>query len=381
MKESVRLGRIAGIDVGINWSVFLTLFIIVSGLASGRFPLLYPDLDSSAYIVAGVVAGVVFLLSLLAHEVSHALVARGNGVNVDGITLWMFGGVARLHGEPDNPAAELRISAVGPAVSLSLAAVFFAVAVVLGALATPDLIVGVFTWLAIINAVLAVFNLMPAAPLDGGRVLRAFLWKRHGDRSRASVTAARAGRAFGWLLVALGLLQVVLGVGFGGLWMALIGWFITMAAGAEEQQARLRHSLGDVRVGDVMTRDPASVPGNLTVTEFIDEHLFRNRFSAFPLVENGDRPVGLITLNRITQVPADRRHDTRLNEVACMGDDVPTARSQEQLVELLPRLAECSDGRAIVVENGRLVGIVSRTDVARHVEVADLGGLYQPEHV
>lgn len=381
MRESLRLGRIGGVPVGVNWSVLVILFVIVSGLAAGRFPLLYPDLHGSAYVVAGIVAGVVFLLSLLAHEVSHAVVARRNGVEVDGITLWMLGGVARLRGEARNPGADLRISAVGPLVSLVLAAAFFAITLALDAAAAPGIVVGVFRWLAIINAVLAVFNLMPAAPLDGGRILRAFLWRRHGDQFRASVTATRAGSTFGWLLVALGLVQVVIGVGFGGLWLALIGWFITMSAGAEEQQARLRHALADVRVADVMTPDPASVPATLTVAEFVDRHLFRNRFSAFPLVENGERPVGLITLNRIKQVPPERRNETRLKDVACLGEDLVTAGSDEQLVDVLPRLAACSDGRAIVVEGDRLVGIVSPTDIARHVELADLGSLRRLEHV
>ncbi len=377
----MRLGRIRGIPVGINWSVLLILFLIVSGLSGGRFPLLYPDVSGTAYILAGVAAGVAFLLSLLAHEVAHALVARRSGVEVDGITLWMFGGVARLRGEPDDAGAELRISAVGPLVSLTLAAAFFVITLALDAAGAQGIAVGVFRWLAIINGVLAVFNLMPAAPLDGGRILRAFLWKRHGDRFRASLTATRAGSAFGWLLVGLGLLQFVIGAGLGGLWLVLIGWFITMAAGVEEQQARLRRALTDVRVADVMTPSPTSVPATITVAEFIDEHLFRNRFSAYPLVENGDRAVGLITLNRIKQVPPERRSVTKLKEVGCVGDDLVTARSDEQLVDVLPRLGTCSDGRAIVVDDDRLVGIVSPTDIARYVEVADVGSLRTPQHV
>lgn len=168
MNESVRLGRIAGVDVGVNWTVFVIFLLITFGLAAGRFPQEHPGLEPTAYVVAGVVAGLVFMASILAHEVSHAVVAQRNGVDVDGIVLWLFGGVARLRGEPGDPGAEIRVAGVGPLVSVGLGAAFGAVAVLLGGLGAPGITVGVFAWLAVINVVLAVFNLVPAAPLDGG---------------------------------------------------------------------------------------------------------------------------------------------------------------------------------------------------------------------
>src|SRR5690606_17685310 len=166
---------------------------------------------------------------------------------VEGITLWMFGGVARLHGEAADPGADLRIAGVGPLVSLVLAGLFGAIGLALDAVA-EGLVVGIFWWLALINLILAVFNMMPAAPLDGGRVLRSFLWRRGGDRYEASMTAARAGRGFGWFLVALGFLQFVAGAGLAGLWLVLIGWFLTTVARAEEEHARVSGALSGVRV-------------------------------------------------------------------------------------------------------------------------------------
>lgn len=381
MNESVRLGRIAGVDVGVNWTVFVIFLLITFGLAAGRFPQEHPGLEPTAYVVAGVVAGLVFLASILAHEVSHAVVAQRNGVDVDGIVLWLFGGVARLRGEPGDPGAEIRVAGVGPLVSVGLGAAFGAVAVLLGGLGAPGITVGVFAWLAVINVVLAVFNLVPAAPLDGGRILRGVLWKRRGDRLGASVTAARAGRAFGWLLVVLGLLDFVAGAGGGGLWLVLVGWFLTNAAGAEEHHAQVRHALGDVRVDQVMTAQPVVVPSDLPVSRLIDDHVFSSRYSSFPLVDRTGRPAGLVTLNRVKQVPADRRGTTTVADIACPLDAVAVARPDESLADLLPRLAGCSDGRALVLDGERLVGIVSPTDVAHQLEVADLRDARRPQHV
>ncbi len=204
MNETLRLGEISGVRVGVNWSVLVIFLLIVFGLAAGRFPAESPGLPSAAYIAAALAAAVAFLLSLLTHEIAHAVVARRSGVEVHGITLWLFGGVARLGGEARDPATELRIAGVGPLTSLVLAGVFAAAGALAAVLDAQALVVGAFRWLAAINVALAVFNLMPAAPLDGGRILRAFLWWRRGDRVSAAVTSARAGKAFGFLLVGLG---------------------------------------------------------------------------------------------------------------------------------------------------------------------------------
>ncbi|MDP8928907.1 MAG: site-2 protease family protein, partial [Actinomycetota bacterium] len=359
MKETLRLGEIAGVRVGVNWSVLVIFFLIALGLAAGRFPAESPGLSSAAYIAAGLVAAVVFLVSLLAHEIAHAVVARRSGVEVHGITLWLFGGVARLGGEAKDPAAELRIAGVGPLMSLVLAGVFAAIAGVAAAVDAPGIVVGTLRWLAVINVALAVFNLMPAAPLDGGRILRGFLWWRRGDRVSAAVTSARAGKVFGFLLVGLGLLGFVSTVSFGGLWLVLIGWFIISAASAEERHAQMRGALVDVDVGDVMTPEPVTVAPGLTVEEFLERYAFRYRHASFPLVDEAGRLAGLVTLNRVKDLPPTRRGTTHVSEIACPPAEVPTAEPDEPLAELLPRLNACADGRAIVVTDSRIVGIVS----------------------
>jgi Zn-dependent protease/CBS domain-containing protein len=367
MRASFRLGRVAGVPVGVNWSVVVIFLLIAGALSANLFPRSYPGHSAVAYVAAGLAAAVVFFLGLLAHEVAHAVVAKRNGIDVEGITLWLFGGVSELKGEARDPGAELRISGVGPLVSLLIGLFFGAIAVLLALAGANGLLLGALSWLAGINVLLAIFNILPAAPLDGGRLLRAAVWKATGDRTKGAVVAARAGWVLGIVLIGLGLWRFLAGAGFGGLWLALIGWFLIGAAGQEERQARMGSALRGVRVGDVMTPQPQTASGDMTVADFVDHYLFAYRHSALPLTEQG-RPVGLVTLDRVRGIPPDRRASTTLGEVACRADDLVLARPDEQLNDLLPRLSECADGRALVVTQEQLIGIVSPSDISRAVQ-------------
>jgi Zn-dependent protease/CBS domain-containing protein len=374
MSATFRLGRIAGVPVGVNWSVLVIFALIAWGLAAERFPATYPDRPAAAYAAAGVGAAVAFFAGLLAHEVAHAVVARRNGLAVDSITLWLFGGVARLGGQAPDPGAELRIAGIGPLVSLAVGVVFGGVAAAVGLLSGTGLAFGALAWLAGINVALAAFNVIPAAPLDGGRLLRAGLWRWRGDRTWAAVIAARAGRLFGAILIAVGLCEIFVSrIGFGGIWLVVLGWFLIGAASAEERQAQVGEMLSGVQVRDVMTPQPYAAPADISVAEFLDGYLFRHRFSSFPLVRDA-QPVGLVTLSRIKQVSADDRAQVLLQEVACPMREVPTGRPDEGLTDLLGRLDGCTDGRALVLSDGQLVGIVSPSDVNRALQHAGLIG-------
>jgi Zn-dependent protease/predicted transcriptional regulator len=366
MRASFRVGRIFGVPVAVHWSVLIIFALIAWGITVNLLPRAYPGYSYAAYTVAGVSAAVVFFLGLLAHEVSHAVIAKRNGLEVNKITLWLFGGVAELRGEPRSPGADLRVAGIGPLVSLLIGLVFAAIASVLAIAGQRGLVFGTTTWLATINIFLAAFNVLPAAPLDGGRLLRAALWKWRGDRVWAAVTAARVGRFLGVALIAVGVWRFVSGEAIGGLWLALIGWFLTTAAGAEERQTRTSEALAGVRARDVMTEHPQTVPADVSVADFVDHYLFASRHSAYPLTE-GDRPVGMATLDRVQQVPDDRRHDTPLRQIACRTDELVLVSPEEPLLDLLPKLDGCAEGRALVVSDGHLVGIVSPSDVSRAV--------------
>ncbi|GAA2804223.1 site-2 protease family protein [Saccharopolyspora taberi] len=370
MKATVPLGTVAGVRIGLHWSVVGIVVLVIIGLAGYQLPRAYPGHSPVGYVLGGVVAAVLLVVSLLAHELSHAVVARRNGVEVDGITLWLLGGVARLRGEAATPGRELRIAVVGPVASLVMA-VLFGVAALAGGLLSGDALgIAVLGYLTALNLVIAVFNMVPAAPLDGGRVLRAVLWMWSGDRYRAAVWSARAGRGLGFLLVALGFVEL-LARGAGGLWWVLLGWFLASVAGAEEQQAKVRIALAGVRVRDVMSSPVETADGRLTVERFLQDVALQSRHSTFPLLDDAGRFAGLVTLGRLRGVPRQEREHTTVGEVARAADRVPAAGAEEPLAEVLPRLSTTEDGRLVVLRDGELVGIVSPSDISR--VVADRG--------
>ena len=368
MGAAVGVGRIGGVLVRVHWSVLVIAVLLAWSLSTQVFPAAYPEASTLAAWTAGSVAAAAFLLGLLAHELTHAVIARRNGVGVEDITLWLFGGVARLQGEAPGPGAELRIAGSGPLVSLLLGLGFGVAASALSAAGVQGLPVGALTWLAGINLLLALFNILPGAPLDGGRLLRAALWKWRGDRLWATVAAARAGRALGLVLIGLGLWEALALRSFAGLWLAMVGWFILGAAEAEGRQARLVGALAGVRVRDVMSPDPDTAPAGIPVSEFVERHLLQRRHTSYPLLDDAGRPTGLVTADHVKTLPRGRWADTPISAVACPLAEVPVTTPEAPLSELLSRLGDRTGGRALVLDRGRLVGIVSPLDIARAIE-------------
>ena len=268
-QDEIRLGRVAGFPVGMNWSVLVIAWLLTWSLATGGLPHGAPGHAPGTYWAAGAVAAVVFLASLLAHELAHAVVARRSGIEVTGITLWLFGGVASLSREPATPAADLRIAAAGPAASLALAGLFGAGSLAVEATSAPHILASVTGWLAGVNLILGLFNLIPGAPLDGGRVLRAIVWRLRGDRHQAALVATSAGTVVGYGLIGLGLAQFLVAGGIGGLWFVFIGWFLLSAARAEEAHERTRHALTGVKMADAMTSVTGAIPAWLAVGDAI----------------------------------------------------------------------------------------------------------------
>jgi Zn-dependent protease/CBS domain-containing protein len=362
---SVRVGRIAGIEVGLHWSLAIVFALIVWTLAGQVLPSLVPDQPQSAYWLVSSLAVVLFYVSLLSHEMGHAVVARRLGVKVDGITLWIFGGVARLRGDAATPGAEVKIAIAGPVVSLVLAILFGVATFALDAAGGPPLIEGGCAWLAASNAMLLLFNLVPAFPLDGGRLLRAWLWQRSGDRYRATSSAARLGRICAFLLIGLGLLALFVQGALSGLWLIFLGWFLLSAARSQESQVLMRGALAGLRVGDVMSRDPTMAPGWITVDEFMRSYLPGLRSSAYPLKTFEGALDGLVTLNRLAQVPQEDRHARRVRDVGTGMDDVAKASPGEQVIAVLDRFSPSDDGQMLVIDGGELVGMLSPADITR----------------
>jgi Zn-dependent protease/predicted transcriptional regulator len=369
--ESFSLGRIAGVHVGLNWSMLIVFWLVMWSLAQSLFPNVAPGATSAAYWGAAVLGAVLFYLSLLVHEVAHSVVARRYGLTVEGITLWFFGGVSRLQGEATTAEAELRIAAVGPAISLALAVVFAVIAVALAASKAPTLIAAVPAWLSVVNGMLALFNIIPAFPLDGGRVFRALLWRHRGDRTSATRSAARAGAWFGWTLSLLGIVELFGTGSIGGLWLVFLGWFLVAAARAEGSQSVLRDSLRGVRVADVMSSDPIVVPDWIVLQEFIDNYAMRYRHTTFPTRDLEGRINGLVSLAQVKLASGDRKA-MRVRDVMWKLDQVPIARPDEPLVDLLERMNRSAATRALVFDGDRLVGIISPADVARILQIAAL---------
>ncbi len=369
MDQDIRLGKIAGIPVGINWSILVSFVLVAWELADLVLPAYHPHDAVATYWVVGIATTILFFVSLLAHEVSHAVVAKHNGIGVRRITFWLFGGVSELEGDALSPGADFRIAVIGPVTSFVLAGVYGALEFLLHQSGTGGVLVPALGWLAWMNLLLGGFNLIPAAPLDGGRVLRAILWQRSGDRVRAATSAAHAGQAFGYVLVALGVLEF-LEVGLIGLWFVFLGWFLLTAARAEENSVVMRSSLANVHVRDIMTRDPVTFDSTTSVADLVDNQMHRYRFNSYPLIGPDGKLVGLATMARIRHVAANLRQTTRLIDIACPLAEVPTGAPSEPIPDLLQRMQASPDGRAFVMDDaGRFVGFVSPSDIARYVQL------------
>ena len=371
MEASVKLGRIAGIEIGANWSLLIVFALITWSLATGLLPDQLSGYSEGAYLAAGVAGAVLFFASLLAHELGHAIVARSRGVRVEGITLWLFGGVARLSGDTVSAGAEFWLTAVGPLITLVVGGLFAIIALLVGNGA--PLVGAMFGWLAGINVLLAVFNLIPAFPLDGGRILHSIIWSVTGNRVRATKIAAWLGRAFGYLMIAAGLFEVIyLRSTLGGIWLAFLGWFLLGAAGSEESQALLRRALRGVRVGDVMTAEPVTAPDWITVQDLIDRFVMSHHFTSYPVRDFDGKLTGLVTLKRIGQVPPEARTTTQVRAIALPLSEVKIAQRSEELVDLLGRLDDPGHRRVLVMDGDRLVGILSPRDISHALDVAGL---------
>ena len=362
MSPSIRLGRIFGIEVGFNWSLLFIFAFVAWTLAVDVLPSTAPGYPPLLYWVIGAAGALLFYASLLAHELSHAVVARRNGVKVAGITLWLFGGVSSLEGEPSSARSEALIAGVGPLSSFVLAVIALVLAAV-----TPDTSVlkALFAWLAFVNFSLGLFNLVPAFPLDGGRILSSLLWWRSGSRLKAVRNAVRVGRVFAYLMIAAGVLGVFIGQPVSGIWIAFVGWFLLSAGAAEEAGSAIRTALRSFPVSAAMSSPVVTLPNWVTVQTFLESVAPNHSFTTYPVHDPSGSLTGMVRLSDLVRMPATERATKHLKDLARPIADVPVTSPGEDLSALIGRIGGGIEQRVLVFDGGRLVGIVSPADVAR----------------
>jgi Zn-dependent protease len=367
-RSGIDLFRVAGIQIAIDYSWLVIFLLVLWSLAAGYFPQYHPGYTALQYWGVGFVGTLLFFASVLIHELSHALVANRVGQNVRRITLFIFGGMAHLSREPSSAKAEVQIAAVGPLTSLFLGGTFWLVQVGAKRLGAPSLWVGTFEYLAFINVALALFNLLPGFPLDGGRILRGLLWQRSGDMRRATARAADWGGGIAAGLIALGVLQIFTGALVGGLWLIFIGMFLRGAARASYHGVVVQHALSGVRVSDLMISAPIVLPATMKVSDAVEEQFLRHGYGGFP-VTRGDRIVGLVTLAQIKGCPPEERGVRTLNDVMRSADDGVLIAATASVADALRQMIESDSGRLLVTDGGRVVGLITRTGITRVIQM------------
>jgi Zn-dependent protease len=369
VNDSYPLGRIFGIKVGVNWSVLLLLAFSIWSLATSWFPDSNPGFSDNTYFVMAVVTAFGFFGSILLHELGHAVQATRDGMTIDGITLWLFGGVARFTGMFPTAGAEFRIAAAGPLVSLALGAGFLGITRIPG---LPEPIDGVCAYLGVTNILLLLFNLLPALPLDGGRILRAALWQWKGDVYAATRIAAAVSRVLAIGLIGLGVAMFVFGgAQFNGIWLAIIGWFVFQAGGAEARMLTPPPA-STARVGDLLVRNPVTAPADLPLDRFVEGTVWDHRHEAYPVVADG-RTVGLLELRRLAEVARDDWPATRVADLMTPLERVPELREEQDVMEAVAVLRAADSAHGLVLDGQRLLGLLSLSDIARALNAAGHG--------
>lgn len=366
MPGSFRLGSIAGIDISVNVSWFLIFVLLTWSLATGWFPELYPGWSAATYWLVGVIATLLLFASVLAHELAHSLVARTRGLPVKSITLLIFGGISNIEQEPKSPGVEFQMAFVGPLTSLLLGGLSFLLLLALGWGKSP--LAGILGYLAVTNVLLGVFNLVPAFPLDGGRVLRSIVWKLSGSARTATRVAAVAGQGIAYLIIVAGFALLLGGDLLNGLWLGLIGWFLLSGAQSANSQAMLEAMFKGVTVQAVMNTNPHRVPANISLQKLVNDLLLPSGWRG-AFVEQGDLLAGLITLRDIRHIPREQWLQTPVGLAMTPLERLHTLTPQQSLNEALPLIVGQDVNQVPVMEQGHLVGALGRENLLRFVEI------------
>ena len=373
MDKGIKLFKVFGIQISLNYSWFIIFGLIAWSLAQGYFPQMRPNLSLTTYWLMGLITALLLFISVLLHELSHSYVAMASGIEIKGITLFIFGGLARISREPSDARTEFKIAIAGPAVSLALALVFWLTSRGVDFLMPGSVISSIFYYLFLINGILVAFNLIPGFPLDGGRLLRAYLWNRTDNIKEATRIASRVGKWFALLLIFAGFANIITGRLLNGIWFVFIGMFLQQAAAESYQVVVLQHSLAGVKVRDLMTSNVIAVDELLSIAELVEGYFFKYRYTSFPVV-SGEELRGIITLKVVKKLPREEWAYKQVRDIMSGVSSDAVLHPDESVVDALRKMTTEERGRLPVVESGRLKGILARNDIMSLFKVkSDLG--------
>lgn len=367
--KKITLFRLFGFEVSIDLSWVILAFLIAWSLSVGLFPVRYEGLSPRTYLIMGLVGATGLFFSIIFHEISHSLVARRYGMSIKGITLFLFGGVAEMTKEPPTPKAEFMMAIAGPLSSIFLAGIFYALSHLSQSAGLSEAVYGVLGYLAWINAILAAFNLVPAFPLDGGRILRSLLWGWKNNLRWATRIAADIGSGFGLFLVFLGIFHFLQGNFIGGMWLFLIGLFLRNSAGLSYSQLLVRKVLEGEPVQRFMKQDPVTVSPATTVETLVEDFIYRHHFKLFPVVDEGGRLLGCVTMKQVKDIPREEWRHKTTGEIAIGCSSENSIDGQTDAMEALALMNRTGSSRLMVIDGNRLVGIISLKDMMKFFEL------------
>lgn len=362
--------NLLGFQVNIDPSWFILAVLITWTLAGSYFPHYFKGLSVPVYWTMGVLGTIGLFVSIVFHELSHSIIARKYGLPMKGITLFIFGGIAHMDKEPPSPKTEFLMAIAGPIASVIIAVVFYAIYYVIAQQADPPVWAsGTFYYLAFINIVLAIFNLVPAFPLDGGRVLRSYLWHRHNNIERATKTASQFGSGFGIFLIIMGVIQIIFGNFIGGLWWILIGFFIKSASDMSYRQLTIRRLLEGEKVNRFMKTDPVTVPADTTIDKLVENYFYTHQYKMFPVMRD-DKVVGFVHTRNIREIPKNEWSTHTVQEIMKKCDEENSVTSRTNAMDAFMKMNRTGNSRLIVrEEDDKLIGIVSLKDMMKFLSI------------
>lgn len=360
--RGLKLGTILGIEIWVDYSWLIIFFLLLWSLSGGFFPIKYPGLEKSTYFILGAMSAILLFACVLLHELSHSYVAQKSGIPVPRITLFIFGGVAQISEEPKSARMEFNIAIAGPICSLMLAVIFWALTnSALFSNSVP--FVAMFDYLAFVNMALVIFNMIPGFPLDGGRILRAYLWGRWNNIKKATFTVSRIGSFFGIGLAVLGGIIILMGNLIGGIWFIFIGLFLNNAAKSGYQMTVLKYVLDGVKVKDVMTREVISVFPHITLSDLVQNQFYLHIFVSFPVVDESGNFLGMVSLKQVKEIPQNEWHVKTVRDIMTDTSQIRALSPWDDASDLMNALMLSDMGRLPVLDSGKLVGIVTRRDI------------------